>query len=205
MSEVDSRYFKCEIPEAASGEWTVARFRDGAGEPTTDRRPRFAWRRPGVYTVLRRGETVFMTDLYEEWWTQKSAIDEACRRGGHILVTGLGLGMIVESMLRPSESAVEKVTVLELSPDVIQLTAPHLEARFGHRFEVIETDAFTWQPPAGARYSVGWHDIWPDPYGEVVAGEIARLEDRYRPFCDWQGSWPARFLAEFSRPAGAEG
>ena len=133
MTETDPRYFKCELPEATSGEWAVDRFRVGAGEPTHDRRPSFAARRPGRYTVLRRGTTHFMTDLYEEWWTQKSAIDEACRRGGHLLITGLGLGMIVESVLRPAESAVERVTVLELSPDVIALVAPHLARRFGDR------------------------------------------------------------------------
>ena len=47
----------------------------------------------------------FMTDLYEEWWTQKNAIDEACRRGGHLLVTGLGLGMIVEAIVKDAPKA----------------------------------------------------------------------------------------------------
>ena len=132
-----------------------------------------------------------MTDLYNEWWTQRRAIDEARARGGEILITGLGLGLVAEAILR--QGAVKRITIVEVSPDVIRLVEPHLRHRHGSRIEVIEADAFTWMPPGGRHFTVGWHDIWPDPYSNEL--EIAKLERRYRTFCDWQGFWPREYLA----------
>ena len=110
-------------------------------------------------------------------------------------MTGLGLGLVVEAMLLPPESRVRRVTVVERSSDVIRLVAPHLVgARPGH-VEVIEADAFSWSPPSAARFSVAWHDIWPNPYAPECAGEMGTLERRYEPFSDWQGSWPREYLA----------
>ncbi|MDT4898422.1 MAG: hypothetical protein QOH25_3499 [Acidobacteriota bacterium] len=136
-----------------------------------------------------------MTDLYDEWWTQRTAIAEARARGGDVLITGLGLGLVAESMLRPAESRVNRITIIELSPDVIRLVAPYLHSRYPGKIEIIEADAFTWESPRHARgFTVAWHDIWPDPYTPENDVEMARLEERYRPWCDWQGFWPRMYL-----------
>ena len=146
-----------------------------------------------------------MTDLYDEWWTQRAAISEACRRGGHVLITGLGLALVVDSMLRTSSSRVERVTVVEASEDVISLVAPSVRETWAERIEIVHASAFDWNPPTGSRYSVGWHDIWDNPQEDSVEGEMQELEKRYSPFCDWQGSWPRDYLAavdESSRQLG---
>jgi spermidine synthase len=135
-----------------------------------------------------------MTDLYDEWWTQRAGIDEAVRRGGEVLITGLGLGLVAESILRHPQSRVERITIVEFSADVIQLVAPYLRFRYPGKIDVIESDAFTWEPPPGRRFTVVWHDIWPDPHAVDNSDQIRLLEKRYQPWCDWQGFWPQTYL-----------
>lgn len=188
-------YYRSQIPAARSGPWRVEKFT--APEPgDDDRRPPWARARAGLYTRLRRDNEVFMTDLPEEWWTQKSAIDEAWRRGGAVLISGLGLGVIVESLLRTPTSPVGHVTVLESSPDVLRLVGPQLSSRYGKRLEILQADAFHWHPPTGATYSVVWHDLWPNPYHPGNLVEMERLERRFAPLCDWQGFWGRELIVE---------
>lgn len=194
--QTSAEYFRSEVPAGASGAWVVEKVSIPAREydPLADPRPDCFKFRPGVYTCLRRDATQFMTDLYDEWWTQRDGIAEALARGGEVLVTGLGLGLVAEAMLRPAASRVSRVTIVEFSPDVIRLVAPYLYGRYPGKIEVVEADAFTWEPPAGRRFTVGWHDIWPDPHARENAAEMGQLEERYRPWCDWQGFWPKTYL-----------
>ncbi len=205
MTAPRPRYFKSDLPEGRSGEWVLERFEVGSVDAAAPPRPEPFASRPGRYTRLKRGPTVYMTDLYDEWWSQRSAMGEALRRGGHVLISGLGLGLVVESILRPAESPVESVTVLERSPDVVRLAAPHLVARYGERLRVAEVDAFAWEPPDGRRFSVVWHDIWPNPFADPVFGEIERLHRRYAGVCDWQGSWPLDYLEAAGLERGGDG
>ncbi len=188
---MDPTYRKSEVPEGRSGPWAVEQFQVGpVPSARPDERPACFRTPPGTYTRLKRGNEVFMTDVYDEWWTQRAALDEARQRGGRVLITGLGLGLVAACLLEPPESPVEHVTIIEASGDVIRLVAPHLNDRFGNQIAIEHADAYTWAPPAGAHFSVGWHDIWPNPYPPEVTEEMARLEMRYAPYCDWQGSWP---------------
>lgn len=185
------RYAKSGVPEGRSGAWAVERFviRDpGRGRPETDTRPSWARAEPGVYTRLRSGAVDFMTDLFEEWWSQRPAMEEAVRRGGDVLVTGLGLGMVAGTILE-AEAPVSSVTVVEASVDVVELVGPHLEALYPDRLTIVAADAFEWVPPPGARYSVAWHDIWPSPFDPRGVAESRELMARYAPYADWQGSW----------------
>src|SRR4051812_35762651 len=159
-----------------------------------DPRPDCFQFRPGVYTCLRRGPVQYMTDLYDEWWTQRTGIAEALARGGEILITGLGLGLVAEAILRPPASPVTRLTIVEFSEDVIRLVAPFLQARYPGRIEIVQGDAFTWTPLHGRTFSVGWHDIWPDPHTATNAAEMDRLERRHGIWCDWQGFWPKAYL-----------
>jgi hypothetical protein len=194
--ETSAEYFRSEVPAGASGAWVVEKVSIPARDydPTSDPRPDCFKFRPGVYTCLRREATQFMTDLYDEWWTQRAAIEQALARGGNVLVTGLGLGLVAEAMLRPARSPVSRVTVVEFSPDVIRLVKPYLDSRYPGRVEVFEADAFTWEPPRGRRFTACWHDIWPDPHAPAVTEEMRRLGSRYRPWCDWQGFWPKSYV-----------
>lgn len=184
-------YPRTRLPEAASGDWRIEHFEVPPAGPHHSADPRPAWARcpAGRYTRLAVGRTVMMTDTFEEWTTQRHAISRACRAGGAVLVSGLGLGVAAESMLATPGSRVERITVVEASRDVIALVAPHLLERYCDRLEIVHADAFSWTPPKGARFSVGWHDIWPNPYDTAILVEMDRLENRYRHCCDWQGCW----------------
>jgi hypothetical protein len=187
-------YIKSSLPAGRSGDWSIEKFpvqSPGRG----DARPACFQSPAGTYTRLKKGNEVFMTDLYDEWWTQRIAIEQARVRGGDVLITGLGLGLVVASMLEPPGCRVRRVVVVERSSDVIGLVAPALENRYGKQFEVINADAFEWLPPIRQRFSVAWHDIWPNPHEPGVLAQAERLESRYQPCCDWQGNWVRDYLA----------
>lgn len=119
-------------------------------------------------------------------------------------MTGLGLGLVVDAMLGAAGSRVTQVTVVELSDDVIRLVRPHLAKRWGQKVEVVHADAFEWKPSPGERFTVGWHDVWPDPHGDAVRESVARLEAHHQTHCDWQGSWPTEYRRAASHaPASA--
>lgn len=200
-------FWKSDVPEGVSGEWAVERFVVRDHSISDDRLEvlpgglAYSWP-PGLYTRLRRGQTVFMTDTQDEWMSHCEPISQAARRGGRVLVNGLGLGLVVEGILRDPSSRVEHLTVVELSNDVIRLVGRHLTARYGDRLEIVTADAFAWQAPADARFSVVWHDLWDRP-DSTVFPEIRRLEKRYRGLCDWQGSWPREYARGFEITASA--
>jgi len=194
--ETSPLYSRSRVPPGTSGPWVLEKVTipERDYDPDADPRPDCFKLRPGVYSSLRCGSTQFMTDLYDEWWTQRSAIVEARRRGGNVLITGLGLGLVVESILACGDAAVERVTIVERSPDVIRLVGPYLEEWHPERVEIVEGDAFEWEPPADRHFSVGWHDIWPDPHEPIAQVGADELEARFAPYCDWQGSWPREYL-----------
>lgn len=197
MNIDEASYFRSDLPEGRSGDWFIEKFSVSA--PSRSDRDESSLSlgervRAGTFTRLNHGSETFMTDLYDEWLTQAVAIREACARGGEVLVTGLGLGVAVEGMLRTTGSKVARVTVIEKSADVVALAASHLSERFGDRLRVLVADAFSWRPALGERFTVVWHDIWPNPHDRDRWSEMAMLEQRYRPYCDWQGCWVREYL-----------
>jgi hypothetical protein len=187
-------YIKSSLPAGRSGDWSIEKFPvQSPGQD--DSRPACFQSPAGTYTRLKKGNEVFMTDLYDEWWTQRMAIEQARERGGDVLITGLGLGLVVASILEPPTGRTRRVVVIERSADVISLVARPLENRYGGQIEVINGDAFEWLPPPGQRFSVVWHDIWPNPHEPGVLAQAERLERRYAPYCAWQGSWVRDYRA----------
>ncbi|MGI9644277.1 MAG: hypothetical protein ACR2O6_03095 [Ilumatobacteraceae bacterium] len=183
---------RADIPPGRSGRWRVERFSVPSVEGV-ETRPRWARDAAGEYTQLSRDNVLFMTDLHAELYTQRVAIEQAWQRGGAVLVTGLGLGLVVDAMLR--RPAVDRVVVVEASADVVSLVAPSLSSRHGDRLRVVTADAFAWEPDPADCFTVGWHDIWPVPQDPVAIAEAQVLEERFAGVCDWQASWPAEYLA----------
>ena len=105
---------------------------------------------------------------------------------GHVLINGLGLGIVADAVL--SREGVDHVTVIEVSSDVIALTGPTLEARYGDKLTIVNADALAWKSPRGIRYNVVWHDIW-----DTICGDnketMSKLHRKYGRRCDWQDSW----------------
>ena len=193
---------KTEAPEGAVGEHRVERFTVSKDESSFDQlRAAIGgsgrYTIPGTYTRLMRGDvpagrwgsTVVMSDTPDEMRDHYSAVRMAT---GHCLIHGLGLGIVAEACLRKDD--VTKVTVIELSSEVIQLIGPYLVEKWGERIEIIEADALTWKAPKGTRFGMAWHDIWDNICGDNL-DDMKRLHRRYGRRVEWQGSW-ARHLCE---------
>lgn len=185
-------YTKTDLPCGSSGEWSIRRVLLPPRASANDARPECFHYRPGAYTELRKGGITYMTDLFDEWWTQRPAIDRARQLGGRVLITGLGLGLVVHEILRDPQSraVIDEVVILENSADVIGLVAPSLRAEFGELVRVVEADAFAWKAMHPEQFNIVWHDIWPDPAAVQVAEDIDRLRRHHAPWSTWQGFWP---------------
>lgn len=77
------------------------------------------------------------------------------RAFGSVLITGLGLGCVVRGLL--ANPKVEHVTVIENSPDVLKLVAPHMPTE---RLTIIEAEALKWTATNKQPFDCGWHDLW---------------------------------------------
>lgn len=146
----------------------------------------------GSYTRLNVDGRLWMSDTPDEMRDHAEAYWEAQRRGGRVLINGLGLGMVVGAMLRLPQ--VEHIDVVELDERVARLIGEHYA---GDRVTVHHADAYDIQWPTGTRWTVAWHDIWPTITGENLAG-MHRLHRKYGRRTDWQGSW-ARWSCERGR------
>lgn len=176
------------VPEGRSGAWRIERVTVTLDEAKTrntvhpSRRPV----EPGTFSVLWRGNVLVMIDSFCEVRDHRGLFAKAT---GHVLLCGLGLGMAARALLLGlGGDGVERVTVVERSPDVLALVAPHLRERFGERFEAIEGDAYSWPIPRGARWGAIWHDVWDAPDRENYP-EMKALRRRFRGRAPWQGCW----------------
>lgn len=177
------------IPEGQSGDWNVARFK------VTEADARFHNLRasmhpggrvitPGVYTRLTRNGQVVMSDTPAEIDDHREPVRRA--QSGRALINGLGIGVALQGIL--DEPAIEHLTVIENSHDVIALVAAHWQDRYGDRLTIVRADAFDWQPPKNTRYCVVWHDIWDNITSDNLP-DMHRLHRKYGRRCVWQGSW----------------
>lgn len=180
------RDMRVSLPEGSSGPFHVEHFSISEAEArlfnaTRSRLDRDV--RPGTYTRLMEGRTVWMSDTPAEQQDHQEAVERA---DGRCRVHGLGLGMVVEAMLK--RPRVDRVEVVEASIDVIALVAPTLQARWGDRLVVIHADAYRLRPARGDRYGVVWHDIWPNLCSDNLP-EMAALKEIWAPVAKWQGCW----------------
>lgn len=175
---------KVTVPEGEIGNWRVSRFeisKDASVMSMFSYGSRAPY--PGKYTMIQKNGHTVMSDTPAEMRDHYEPVKNAT---GHILINGLGIGMVLfNCMMKPE---VEKATVVELSEDVISLVGPHYQAMYGNRLEIVNSDAMTWKPPKGERYGMVWHDIWPDICADNYE-QMKTLHRKYGRRCDWQGSW----------------
>jgi len=136
----------------------------------------------GTYAQLFVGRQLMMSDTEAERISNTGIVH--CARG-HVLIAGLGLGMIVHPIAAKRE--VESITIVELSPHVIKLVATTLPKKA----KVVEGDIFEWKPPVGTKYDTIYFDIWPDITTDNLK-DMTRLHRRYAKFAAkdaWVESW----------------
>lgn len=177
------------IPEGESGSWKVERFTVTAEQAQFEAlRAMISSNRgrgvpEGTYTSLTRNGRVIMSDTPAEIRDHYEAIRRA---RGRVLIAGLGIAMVTRAILEKPE--VDHVTVIDLSPDVIALVAPSIQARYGNRVEIVCADIMTWKPPKGARWDVAWYDIWDNIVSDNLT-EMTALHRKFGTKVGWQGSW----------------
>lgn len=188
---------KVTIPEGEHGAWQVQQF-EVPDNFSTEMYNLRAIRDlgphrvvpPGQYTrlldtQLMKGEQTVMSDTPAEAWEHYPPYRMA---QGHVLLNGLGLGVLLKAIL--SKPSIERVTVVEISEDVIALVSPSYRDR---RLAIIHDDALTWRPQRGTRFDVVWHDIWTDICKDNLP-DMRRLHRQHGRRCDWQGSWSREYL-----------
>lgn len=176
---------KVTVPEGTSGPWSVKRFEISPTHAKLESiRAMSSGRgvcKAGIYTSLvhsRRG--IVMSDTPDEMRDHFGFVYAA---RGHVLINGLGIGMALGAVLK--KESVDRVTVIEVSEDVISLVGPHYACE---RLSIIHADAFDYSPPKRIRYGAVWHDIW-DAICTDNLPEMTRLKRKYGRRTDWQGCW----------------
>jgi hypothetical protein len=142
-----------------------------------------------------------MTDTPDERRDHYPVVRQAAERavaGERVtaLVFGLGLGMVTKALL--DLARVDHVTVVEKERDVCGLVGDAMQRRYRDRLTLVEADAFTWQPPRGARWTVGWADIW-NTIGGRHWPAMKALRRRYGRRCQWWGAWCERLMQREAR------
>lgn len=182
------------VQPGVSGKWRIEQFSltpEEAEENTRSGRINMLWGGnpksylydvgPGDFTRLLHDKTVVMSNTSMEVKTHGPLLSRA---HGHVLVTGLGIGMAADALLKRPK--VDRITVVEASEDVIALTAPVYAQ--DPRVEIIHADAMTWSPPAGTVYDFAWHDIWPTIDCDNLR-QMETLKERFKPFARDQLCW----------------
>lgn len=171
------------LPEGREGQWAIEKFEvppDAVGTISFALKGRAI--RPGEYTRLVHQERgVVMSDTPAE---KRDHVGFVHNAKGHVLINGLGIGMCLGAALAKLE--VERVTVVEIDPDVIALVGGHYAA--DSRVQIVNASAFEYKPPRGIRYGAVWHDIWDDMCSDNLP-EMMSLHRKYGKLADWQGSW----------------
>jgi hypothetical protein len=180
------------IPEGWSGRWFVKKLIIPKALSGT-RNEKQETVLPGIYTFLRcltdatlyndqPGEVV-MEDTPFELRTHLGFI---LRARGKVLVTGLGLGCVVRGLL--ANPAVEHVTCIENSRDVLALVSPHMPKE---KLTLIHADALEWTANNLEKFDCAWHDLWTNPEQGEPHLDIwhARLILNCRDTVKRQGAW----------------
>jgi len=174
------------IPEGKSGEYAIEHYNipeDRANLEVTMAtyhrdylgREIFA----GDFCKLTYKNHVIMSDSGGERYSNTQIVRVA---HGDVMIAGLGIGMILCSILPKPE--VNSVTVVEISHDVCHLVLPHLAKYLGEHIEklrVEQDDIYTYTPDH--KYNVIYFDIWGDYSGDTYE-ETKKLHRRYQKYLD---------------------
>lgn len=178
---------KVNVPEGKSGDWRIEKFKVSKREAERfNMRCAFAHGMrgrdisPGTYTRLKQNEAIVMSDTPAEIADHAWFVWEA---NGHILVAGLGLGMVTGMLAHREE--VLSITVIELSEDVITLVGEH--CRKDNKVKIIQGDIFKWRPHERlaelgiTKFDCAWFDIW----NELCADLLPEAKTLNRRFGRW--------------------
>lgn len=191
-----------EIAEAKTKNWSISKFtvdeRDVGLMNLRAIRDGFPHRiiPPGTYTKLRhhtRG--IVMSDTPAESWENEIALKQA---RGTTLVAGLGLGFLLEAILRAGR--VRDVLVIEIDPEVITMVGPRFAS--DDRVRIVRGDFRKLDPTRPPKRIFGrglphidfaWVDIW-DKACVTNLDEMVDVRNRWAPHVRRMEFWCEREL-----------
>jgi len=179
---------KVDIPDGKSGQWYVEKFtvEDNISKTIFNMHAGGRGVPSGTYTRLMRDNSwnnPMMSDTPAEIYDHLDSIYKIQELGGRVLINGLGLGCILKAAL--SFPNVERVDVIELEQDIINLVAPSYP---DPRVHIYHEDAYEIKWAKTDRWSVAWHDIWANICEDNLKG-MSKLHRKYGRKVTWQGSW----------------
>ena len=155
---------KVNIPEGVSGDFSIKHIHTdnwcGSKEPLD------------TYTVLYNPYHNIMQDTTREYLEHKEFLNDA---HGDILVAGLGLGMINQSLMENPK--VNSITIIEKYQEVIDLVWEHCPKN--EKIRLIRADIYNWKPDKN--FDIGWFDSW---VGECEHHDYRNLmNEKYNSHC----------------------
>jgi spermidine synthase len=159
----------------------------------------------GEYFDLQAGHYIRLVDkckvqtiMTDTPMERRSNLAFVRRAHGHVLIGGLGIGMVVKAL--DDKADVSSITVIEIEQEIIDLVLPDLQQSCLMPIEVICADINEWRPPKGIKYNAIYFDIWNDVNGDnyeemkFLHRSWARRVDRTDKF--FFGSWRKRDTKE---------
>ena len=192
-----SRWEVTGIPNGESGEYKVQQCTETTGESSWLNYVNYRNISPGNYTVLYRKFGNSWLNIMQDTEQEYGEHDWlTSRMSGHILLAGLGIGMIHIPLLASSD--VTSVTVVEKEQDVIDLVWN--DCAKDDRFTLVCDDIYTWDPDASdglptTSWDVGWFDTWLttdyDSDGNIIGPDGYRqaMQNKYGSYVSDIGGW----------------
>ena len=159
---------------------------------------------PGTYCVLWRvrdpanklRNRCVMSDTPME---KESNMQFLCHASGRVLIGGLGIGMVLLSLLQ--DENISQITVVELEQEIIDLVLPHIKKFDTHgKLHVVKGNILAFDPPEGSRFDTIYFDIW----DTISADNFAVMQKLRRKFAEfqaengWLGCWMEKECREES-------
>ena len=117
------------------------------------------------YRGQKEQEVVVLRDLKkreivmsDSWMEQKSNIDLVRQANGHVLIGGLGIGMVILALQDKPE--VVSVTVVEIDQNLYDTVMPQLKPHLNDKVKIVIQDIHNFIPDR--KYDVIYCDIWND-------------------------------------------
>jgi len=146
---------------------------------------------PGEYVKLGINGELMMSDTPFERRTNEAFVRNA---KGHVMIAGLGIGLILEALKPKIESGeVIDIVVYEKYQDVIDLVGPLYEDM---PLTIKCEDILEYKPVKGEKYDTLYFDIWPK-VSEDNLPEMAKLHQRWKTHKNeggWMYSWMCSHL-----------
>lgn len=140
----------------------------------------FRYIKTGTYTKLLHRTEVVMSNVPAEKKDHECFFNKVIKmKPKKILISGLGLGMIIEELLK--HNFIERIVVIEKNKEVIELTGKYFTDK---RLEIVNKDIFKFETEEV--FDMVWHDIW--TYIEKTnLREMDLLRGKFEN--KWQGFW----------------